>query len=282
MTYRKVLAAVNEFSNSEIAARYALALSKTCHAKLFLAFIAEENIHKDKLRHAEAALERLFIEAESNGIEVENIIESGEPVKNITALVREHNVDIVFAATRREDVMKRFFIKTLSRQLMMKLPCSVAMVRVVKMGGLHLKNILVPLRGRLTDLEERAYFTARLAEGFNSPVTLFHLHKPITGFFHGELYLTPFQREQRIPKDVEEFREHLNRYKIPHEKKTGHGRIARAITVEAAHKRNDLVVMGASERTLLSSLMKGNPVEEVLRETPCNLIIFRARKKGAL
>lgn len=276
--YKKILAAVNEFSNSEIAARYALTLARTARAKLFLVFVAREKIEKDKLRHAESALERLFLSAGNNGVEVESSIESGEPVRKIYELVKEHSIDIVFTATRREDVEKRFFVKTIARRLMMKLPCSVAMVRVVKMGGFHLKNILVPLRGRITDIEERAYFTAKLAEGFGCGVTLFHLHKPMTGFFHGEIHLKPFERDKRIPKDIEEFREHLNKYRIPHEKKTGRGIISRAITIEAAHKKNDLIVMGASERTLLSSFIRGNPVEEVLRETPCNMIIFRKRR----
>ncbi|RJQ43129.1 MAG: universal stress protein [Nitrospiraceae bacterium] len=276
--YRKILAAVNEFSNSEIAARYALTLARASHAKLFLVFIAEEGIHRDKLQKVEEALARTFLEAESSGIEVESIIESGDPVSKITGLAREHSVDIVFAASRREDIKKRFFIKTVARQLMMKLACSVVMVRVVKMGGIHLKNILVPLRGRAMELQERAYFTAKLAEGTEASVTLFHMHRPITSFFHGEILLTPLEREKNLPKDVEEFRMHLNRYKIAHEKRTGHGSVARAITIEAAQKRNDLIIMGASERSLLSTFMKGNPVELVLRETPCNLIIFRGRK----
>jgi hypothetical protein len=33
--------------------------------------------------------------------------------------------------------------------------------------------------------------------------------------------------------------------------------------------------MGASERSLLRSIISDNPVENVLRETPCNLIILR-------
>jgi nucleotide-binding universal stress UspA family protein len=276
--YKKILAAVNEFSNSEIAARYALTLAKSAHAKLFLVFIAEEGIEKDKLRHAESALERLFIDARNNGIDVESITECGDPVKKINELVKEHGIDIVFTATRREDVKKRFFVRTIARQLMMKLPCSVAMVRVVKMGGIHLKNILVPVRERISNLEERAYFVAKLAGASDSRVTLFHLHKPITSFFRGEMHLTPFQREKQIPEDVEEFRTHLKKYKIPYERKTGLGSVARAITIEAAHKRNDLIVMGASDRSLLSAIVKGNPVENVLRETPCNLIIFRAKK----
>jgi len=276
--YKKILTAVNEFSNSEISARYALTLARTVQAKLFLVFEAQKKIQRDKVRHAELALERLFISARNSGVEVESSIESGEPAKKINEIVKSNNIDIVFSATRREDIKQRYFVKTIARQLMIKLPCSVAMTRVVKMGGLHLKNILVPLRGRITDIEERAYLTAKLAEGFGSGVTILHLHKPITSFFHGEIRLTPFEMDQRVPKDIKEFGEHLIRYGIPLEKRTGHGSIARAITMEAAHKKNDLIVMGASQRNFLNSIVKGNPVEQALRETPCNMIIFRARR----
>jgi len=276
--YKKILAAVNEFSNSEISARYALTLAKTVHAKIFLVFVAQEKIQRDKLRRAESALERLFISARDSGVEVECSIESGEPVKKINEIVKSNNIDIVFSATRREDIKKRFFLKTVTRQLMIKLPCSVAMTRVVEMGGIHLKNILVPLRGKISDIEERVYFTAKLAEGFGSGVTIFHLHKPITSFFRGEVRLKPFEIDQRVPKDIEDFGEHLIKYKISLEKRTGQGHIARAITIEAAHKKNDLIVMGASERNFLNSIVKGNPVEQALRETPCNMIIFRARR----
>lgn len=276
--FKKILAAVNEFVNSEVAAQYAITVAKSSRAKLFLVFVAEKNISRDILQQAESSLERLFIEARNSGVEVESAVESGKPVEKINEMVKEHNIDLVFAATRREDVTKRFFIKTISRQLIVKLPCSVAVVRAVKMGGIHLKHILVPLRGRITNLEERTHFIAKLAEGFDSRVTLFHLHKPITGFFHGEIHFKPVHRDKHIPHDVEEFFDHLNKYKIPVEKKIEYGGIVRSITAEAAFRKNDLIVMGASGKNLMSSLVKGNPVEAVLRETPCNLIIFRPRR----
>ncbi len=276
--YKKILAAVNEFVNSEVAAQYAITVAKSSRAKLFLVYVAEKNISRDVLQRAESSLERLFIEARNSGIEVESAVESGEPLKKINEIVKEHNIDLVFAATRREDVAKRFFIKTISRQLIVKLPCSVAVVRAVKMGGIHLKHILVPLRGRITNLEERTHFIAKLAEGFDSRVTLFHLHKPITGFFHGEIYFKPAHRDKHIPQDMEEFFVHLNKCKILVEKKIEYGGIVRSITAEAAFRKNDLIVMGASGKSLMSSLVIGNPVEAVLRETPCNLIIFRPRR----
>lgn len=275
--YKKILAAVNEFTNSEVAARYAISFSQSCQAKLSLIFVAQKGINKETFKQAKSALEKLFIEAEGRGIEVESITEKGNPFRKIVEMVRKEHIDIVFTATRREDISKRFFMKTLARVFMVKLPCSVAMVRVVRMGKIFPKNILVPLRGHITHLEERACFVSKLAQGFGSNVTLFHSPRPITSFFHGEIHLKPAQREERIPKDIEKFTECLKRFVIPHEKRTGHGSIARAITIEAAHRRNDLIVMGASERSLLKSIISGNPVEDVLRETPCNLIILRPK-----
>jgi len=275
--YKKVLAAVNEFTNSELAAHYAITLSQSCRAKLFLVFIAQEGIDQNTFKRAESALERLFIEAEGRGIEVESITENGEPLQKIHAMARKEHIDIVFAATRREDITKRFFVKTLAKEFMLKLPCSVAMVRVVRMGRTHPKDILVPFRGQMTHLEERACFVAKLAQGCGSSVTLFHSARPITSFFHGEAHLNPSLRERHIPKDVELFIECLNRYTISHEKRIEYGGISRAITIEAAYRRSDLIIMGASERSLLRSIIRGNPVEEVLRETPCDLIILRPR-----
>jgi hypothetical protein len=135
------------------------------------------------------------------------------------------------------------------------------------------------LRGHMTQLEERACFVAKLAQAFNAQVTLFHQHSPITSFFHGETHLNSAEREQYIPKDIEEFTGCLKTYDIGHEKRTAYGTISKAITIEAAHRRDDLVVMGASERSLFKSITSGNPVEEVLRETLCNLIILRPKHK---
>ena len=202
---------MNEFTNSELAARYAIALAKSCEAKLFLVFVAEDGIDKDAFRHAESALGRLFTEARNQGIEVESITEKGSPLRNILAIVKKAPIDIVFTATRREDVSKRFFQRTLARDFMLRLPCSVAMVRVVQMGKSYPKQILVPLKGRMTRLEERACFVARLAKVFDSSVTLFHLTSPITSFFHGEIHLPPAQREERNPQGYRGF------YRMPAE-----------------------------------------------------------------
>jgi hypothetical protein len=58
------------------------------------------------------------------------------------------------------------------------------------MGRVRPKNILVPLKAKINHTRERAYLTAKMAEGFGSKVFVLHAAKPITRFFHGEIHLT--------------------------------------------------------------------------------------------
>ena len=275
--YRSILAAVNEYSNSEVAARYAVRLAQACQAKLSLIFVAEPGANRGLIRQAEAALERLFLEASAGGVEVESIIKTGDPYRRILALVREKDINLFFSATRREDVSRRYFLRTLARKLMLHLPCSVALVRVVHPGRISPKKILVPFRGRPSHPEEKAFFVGKLAEAFGAAVTLFHAPESLTRFFHGLTRVERPEMERHIAQDIERFITCLEGQHISPERRLGHGPPARAITVEAALQRNDLIIMGASERGLFESLISGNPVEEVLRETPCNLIIFLPR-----
>lgn len=273
--YRRILAAVNEYTNSEIAARYAIAIAKACEAKLCLAFVADRRAGADELRKAESALERLFLEATASGLEAESVVTEGDPLRRLKEKVKEHGIDLSFISTRHEDVGKRFFTRTRARALLVNLPSSVAMVRVVHMKHIHPSHILVPLRGRTSSFEERAYFTAKMAEAFGASVTLFHSTLPITRFFHGEIRLSAAQREKGLPEDIERFSEYLGRQGVDYEKRAEYGGVSRSITTEAALRRNDLIIMGGSERGALRSVFSGDPAEEVLRETPCNLIILR-------
>lgn len=275
--YKKILAAVNEHLNSEISARYALKLAKVCKAKLYICFIAEKELPKASFNRAEEVMKRLFIEAENANIQVESITETGDPVEKIAAVVKKENINLVFVSTRREDIQRRFYSGTIARKLSLTLPCSVALVRVVNMGRIHPKKILVPLKGRSGHITELSHFATILAQAFGSSIHIFHVSKPTTKFFHGELHLTPLELEKKLPGDVLHFIEHLDRARVMHEKKLLSGSAGRGITIEANANRHDLIIMGASERGLLSSVVKGNPVEQVLRDTPCDLIILKLR-----
>ncbi|NTU42152.1 MAG: universal stress protein, partial [Nitrospirales bacterium] len=265
--YGKILSAVNEHLNSEIAARYALGLAEACSAKLYTCFIAPKGISHEGVSAAEDAMKRIFLAAQERGVVVESISKTGDPVREIGRIVRQEKIDLVFASTRRKDITRRFYEGTVARSLLVSLPCSVALVRVVHAGRIRPSTILVPLKERVRHLRERAYFTAKMAEAFSAGIFLFHAAKPFTKFFHGELYLTPLQWEEKIPQGMKDFISLLTDAGIPPEGRLAPGSVEKGITIEAAARRHDLIIMGASERGMLSSILRGSPVETVLRET---------------
>ncbi len=275
--YKKILAAVNEHLNSEVSARYALHLAEAAEGRIYIHYVAEKGVSERTFKLAEEAVMRLFKKGREMGVDIESVLDSGDPLEKIRNLVKTEGIDIVFASTRKEDIEKRFYEGTIARKLSLNLPCSVALVRVVHMGRIHPKNILVPLKARMDHIAERLYFAAMLAGAFDSKIHVFHATNPITKFFHGEVHLTPVEWEKKLPRDIALFIEKLKRYDVIHEKRLVPGKAGRNIAVEAAAKRFDLIIMGASERSLITSLLEGNPVERVLRETPCDLIILKAR-----
>lgn len=274
--YRTILAAVNEHVNSEIAARYARQAALAAQARLILCSVREQGRTAKTFEEAKEAARRLQHRAHDQGIEAECVFDEGEPVDRIEAIVRSERVDLVVAATRRQDVQRRFYAgRTAARRLLHRLSCAVAVVRVVHLGRTHPSEILVPLKARIDHIPERAEFAALLAKAFDARTHLFHVARPIGKFFHGERHLTPLEWEERLPPDIARFVDHLDGYGVAHERQIAPGRTGRNIAIEAASRRRDLIIMGASERGLLEHLLRGAPVEEVLRDTPCNLIIFK-------
>ncbi len=275
--YKKILAAVNEHVNSEVSARYALRLAKAAAGKVYFCAVAEPGVSERVFRQAEETVMRMFHRARETGVDAESIIDSGDPVQKIEKMVRAENIDLVFAATRREDVKKRFYVRTTARRLSLHLPCSVALVRVVHMGRIHPKEILVSLKARVSHIRERAHFAAMLAAAFGSRIFVYHATKPIRKFFQGEMHLTPVEWEEKIPAGIAAFIGELGSYEVAHDKRLIPGKDGRGITIEAASRRSDLIIMGASVRSLFVSLFRGNPVERALRETPCDLIILNPK-----
>jgi nucleotide-binding universal stress UspA family protein len=273
--YRHILATVNEHLNSEVAARYALHLAEQANARICFCSIAEKGLSGKAFRAAEEAIKRLSLLANKLNVRSDCVIETGDAFKQIRKIVVSEGFDLVFAATRREDVKKRFYAQTTAQRLSLGLPCSVALVRVVNMGRIHPKTILVPLKAPMAHIAERASFAALFAAAFDARIYLFHTTKPLKQFFHGEIHLTPPEWEARLPADIAMYIGELARYNVAYDKKLIPGIAGRAITIEAAARKHDLIIMGASQNSLLSSLLRGNTVEQVLRETTCNMIILK-------
>jgi len=271
--YRRILTAVDESLNAHAAARYAMALAQACGATLFVAGVLTPTMTGTEEGAMAQSAGSLVSEAEGRGVPAHLLMERGDVVKSLDVLARTHHIDVVMTASRRRDVEQRYFLRTVPQRLMAVLNCSLIIVRVVHLGLLaHPRQILVPVLGGAFDNAERVYLVSQLAAHFHAKLIVFHALEEAR------------RRGQAVPQEagarrVRTFVDSLREAGTEPQVRIVTGPlVGEAIMQEAARHRHDLIIMGASQRSLFTQWRRGNPVEEVMRRTPCDLFVCRSRR----
>jgi nucleotide-binding universal stress UspA family protein len=264
MSYRRILAVINEHTASSVAAHYALALAASGETELVLYAAQDAGVGETTLQRTERHLDQLFSVALQHNIAVSRITEAGALYRLLPKRVQAEGADLVFyPLTPGEQYGTALQLQTVHK-LLRTVSADLAIMRIMHMGKPHPHRILVPIGGVINDREQRVKFVAALARGFHSQVTLFH--RPDVG-------------KRGVPDDVVALRNELRQHHLPVLERSGSGRIARAIALEAVSHHNDLIVVGASERGMLRRLFFGNPAGDVMVQPPCNSILFRPARR---
>ena len=271
--YHRILTAVDGSLNAHAAARYAIALAQACEATLFVAGVATSDMTTRDEEALAQSTGGLISDADGQGVAAHPLIERGEVVKALDVLARTHHIDLVMTASRHADAEHRYFLRSVPQRLMAALGISLLIVRVVHLGVLaHPREILVPVIGGEFDNAERASLVSRLAERFHARVLVFHAFETLA------------QPGQPVPyeagaRQVQTFVQRLRQAGVePRVRIVTGAPVGDAIMHEVARHRHDLIVMGASQRSLFTERRRGNPVEEIMRQTPCDLFVHRPRR----
>ena len=264
MKYRTIFSVVNEHTASTVTARYAIALAAAGGAELVLYSAHAEGTDEELLRHTDRHLDHLFTVAFDLDIHVTRITEAGPITRLLPERVQAENADLVFYPLTPHEQYGATLQRDNVHQLLRTIRPDLAIMRVVHMGRLHPRHILVPLGETISDMHKRLSFISALATAFHSSVTLFH--RPGSN------------KMSAMPEDINHFKEGLHRHHIEILERSGNGHIGKSITVEAITRHNDLIVLGASERSTLRRLFIGNPAGDVMHKPPCNVVLFRASR----
>jgi nucleotide-binding universal stress UspA family protein len=272
--YHRILTAVDESLNAHAAARYAIEVAQASGATLFVAGILTPTMTGPEEEAMAQSAGSLVSEAAERGVPAHLLMERGDVVNILDDLARTHQIDVVMTASRRHDVEQRYFLRTVPQRLMAVLHCSLIIVRVVHLGLLaHPRQILVPVLGGAFDHAERAYLVSQLAAHFHAKLIVFHALEEAR------------RRGQAMPHETgaRQVRTFVDRLREagsePQVRIVSGPLVGEAIMQEAARHRHDLIIMGASQRSLFSTWRRGNPVEDVMRRTPCDLFVCRARRR---
>lgn len=263
MNYRKILAVINEHSGSTVAARYAMAMATEGGTKLILYSAHADEENGAIARQTEHHLEHCFTEALAADIPVTRISEAGLLTRTLPHRVQTEGVDLVFYPLTPGERYGAALQQQTAHHLLRTVRADLAIMRIMHMGKPHPRHILMPVGVVVTDRHARLRFLTALAKAFHSQVTLFHRPEGVI---------------QGVPDDFVTLRNELRQHHLPVMERSGTGRIDQAIALEAISHHNDLIVLGASERGSLRRLLVGNPAGDVMRQPPCNAILFRPAK----
>jgi len=264
MSYRSIVAVINEHSGSTVTARYAIALAASCKARLILYAAHAEGTSEAILHHTEQHLDHLFATSLDQGIPVTRITEVGLITRLLPKRVLVEEADLVFYPLLPDERYGATLQQHTVHHLLRSIKADLAILRIMHMGKPHPRHILVPLSGITSDPDQRVAFLAALGKCFHAQVTLFHRST---------------SHQQRLPEDFITMRTALLHHHLHVLERSANGPIARAIALEAISHHHDLIVVGASERTILKRLFFGNPSGDLMHRPPCNVILFRTASK---
>jgi nucleotide-binding universal stress UspA family protein len=269
--YGSILAGVDGSLNAHAAARYALALARACGATLYVAGVITPEITGQDEGSLARSAGALVAESEGTGVPAHLLVERGDVVKTLDGLARTHRIDVVMTASRREDAEHRYFMRSVPQRLMRVLTASVIVVRVVHLGVLaHPREILVPVLGGPRDHAERIYLVSMLARHFRARVIVFHAVEASPRRGGLEAREVGARRAEAVSEGLRQAGVEV------HFRVVAGPLVGESIMQEAARHRHDLIIMGASQRSLLAKWRRGNPVEDVMRRTPCDLFVCRS------
>lgn len=276
---KKILAAIDGSFHGNIAARYSLVFVTAYHAKLFVATVLTNEMKEKEEKAATLAVERIIDEAGEVGVEVEGVLLTGDVTGAIEKFVEENGIDLVIASTRRPYKERRFFARSITSTLMSRLPCSVIGLKIMHPGrSVKPRKILIPLIGDGYKDKERSDIARALADQFDSRITVFHVIE-LTEIRIKRLDIS--EKERLIAsaeKKIRSFIDELKGHRIDITTKIVIGRNAReAIISEASHHKYDLIIVGTTMRNIIKRVVSGNPVEEILRDTPCDVMLIHFR-----
>jgi nucleotide-binding universal stress UspA family protein len=170
---------------------------------------------------------------------------------------------------------------TVSEHLLRVGHCPTLALRVVQPGLLGLpREFLIPLAGHPRGLTAALPFLVRLA----TDVARIHLLR-VVEVTTSRYRRLPAPRAERLSAEGRRYL-HDAEEVLSAEAAFAQVRldslvvvsddVPKEIVIAANRTKSRLILMGASERNLSQRFFYGNPIEQVLRETPCDVAVYRA------
>lgn len=138
---KSILVPTDFSETAAVAVSYGLALARSFRARLTLLHVTPESFGDDMIaaatlgmfqianHNAGTRLDSLLTEHERHGLDVQYIVRAGHAEQEIVQYAREHDVDLIVAATRPHGTVSHLLASTVPEKLLQHAPCPVLIVR---------------------------------------------------------------------------------------------------------------------------------------------------------
>ena len=217
------------------------------------------------------------------GVDVETLVERGDPVKRILARAAALRADLVVMGTHGRSGFERLLLGSVTEKVLRKASCPVMAVPppVVSAGKLPYTRLLCPVD--FSESSEAALqFASSLAEEADAHLTIVHVFdwQP-----DDDLMMARFDTVEHYGAIERQAHERLERLVTDDlrvwckpETVTVRGKPYREILALADAKATDLIVLGVRGRNPIDVALFGSTVNQVVRRARCPVLTVPARR----
>lgn len=257
--YKKVGLIFEDATNTSIAAYYSLITAIANKAELII--MAKTLTHDSPVNlKYKNKIEKFILECEERNINIKTVHYEQLTLKDIERFVKNENTDIVFLPLAFSTIKNNRKLQMVINKIKRFTDTKFAIVKAVHIAKIHHTKILLVLNEKISPLKDWADFIFSLSELSSYKFTLMYLTK---------------ERQYELPQTLSKLSNLLEGKKIHIETLLLKGISGKKVNLEAALRKFDLIVMGVSKRSSLKSIFFGNLMLDVLKESPCNVIVFK-------
>lgn len=266
--------------NADWVSRYAIRMAGNTTGRKIRLLHIPDNI--TPLQKIQAKLETIENECRYHGVDFAgDIIRLDKNVYNtLVKTIPAGNENYCICGMRTASMGKGFLADTISEQLLRSRKFNVLAIRVVNPGLLGCPgNILFPLSGHPQAFQAAMPFFVMLAPYIHR-LQILRIMSVNSLWFP---YMSAAAARKQLDRGgdyvkmvVEEIRKttvagdlHLDRNVVLSDD------WAKEIIIQAGKLRTQMILLGASNRSLPSRFYYGNKIEQILRKSPCNIGIYR-------
>jgi nucleotide-binding universal stress UspA family protein len=235
------------------------------------------------LRAAEEKMPKWSQSVTAAGVQVESLVERGDPIRHILERSEALPADLIVLGTHGRSGFERLILGSVTEKVLRKAPCPVMAVPppAVSAGKLPYTRLLCPVD--FSESSEAALrFAWSLAEEADARLTIVHV---IDWQPDDDLMMARFDTAEYYAAVEQQARERLDRL-VPDDARvwckpetvTMRGKPYREILALADSKETDLIVLGVRGRNPIDLALFGSTVNQVVRRARCPVLTVPARR----